>query len=75
MSQKTGRAPNLAMTPAVAKNENGLVITSSPRLTFDAMSARSSASVPDDTPIPLRAPEYFAIALSSRATCLPSTNC
>ncbi len=30
MSTNTGRAPSLAMDPAVAKNENGVVTTSSP---------------------------------------------
>ncbi len=52
MSQNNGRAPVRAMVPAVAKNVNGLVMTASPGPMPSAMSASSSASVPDDTPIP-----------------------
>ena len=54
MSQNSGRAPARAMVPAVAKNVNGLVITSSPAPMSSAMSASSSASVPEDTPMPKR---------------------
>ena len=52
MSQNSGRAPARAMVPAVAKKVNGLVITASPGPIPSAMSASSSASVPEDTPIP-----------------------
>ena len=52
MSQKSGRAPARAMVPAVAKNVNGLVMTSSPAPMSSAMSASSSASVPEETPMP-----------------------
>ena len=40
------------MAPAVAKKEKGVVTTSSPGPMSSAMSATTSASVPDDTPIP-----------------------
>jgi hypothetical protein len=47
MSQKNGRAPSRATTPAVAKNVNGVVMTSSPGPMSSAMSASRSASVPE----------------------------
>ena len=37
MSTNTGRAPSLAIEPAVAKNENGVVTTSSPGPTSSAI--------------------------------------
>jgi hypothetical protein len=40
------------MVPAVAKNVNGDVSTSSPGPISSAISANSSASVPEDTPTP-----------------------
>ena len=49
MSTKTGVAPTRAIDPAVAKNENVLVMTSSPCPMPSAISAASSASVPEDT--------------------------
>ena len=52
MSQNTGRAPARAMVPAVAKNVNGLVMTSSPAPISSAISASNNASVPDETPMP-----------------------
>ena len=52
MSAKTGVAPSRAITPAVAKKEYGVVTTSSPGPMSSAMRATSSASVPDETPIP-----------------------
>jgi hypothetical protein len=52
MSQNTGRAPARAMVPAVAKNVKGEVITSSPAPISRAISASSSASVPEETPMP-----------------------
>ena len=54
MSQKSGRAPTRAMVPAVAKNVKGLVITASPGPIPSAISATSSASVPEDSPMPWR---------------------
>ena len=54
MSQNSGRAPLRAIVPAVAKNVNGLVMTSSPAPISSAISASNKASVPDDTPIPKR---------------------
>ena len=51
MSTSTGRAPTRTIAPAVAKNEYVVVTTSSPALMSSAISASSSASVPDDTAI------------------------
>jgi len=62
MSQKSGRAPLRAMVPAVAKNVKGLVMTASPGPIPSAMSASSSASVPEETPIPWRHWLYAANA-------------
>ncbi len=42
------------MDPAVAKKVYGVVITSSPGLISIAINATSSASVPEDTPMPYR---------------------
>ena len=50
MSTSTGVAPSRATQPAVAKNEYVLVTTSSPGPMSSAMSAASTASVPDDRP-------------------------
>ena len=50
MSTNTGTAPARWIAPAVAKNENGAVMISSPGAMSSAISARSSASVPLDTP-------------------------
>ena len=46
MSTKTGVPPALWIVPAVAKNVNGVVMTSSPERSPSALSGRSSASVP-----------------------------
>ena len=46
MSTNTGLAPTLWIVPAVAKNVNGVVMTSSPWPQSSARSASSSASVP-----------------------------
>ena len=51
MSTSTGVAPTRTIAPAVAKNENVVVTTSSPALMPSAISASSSASVPDETAI------------------------
>src|SRR5690606_39205416 len=69
------RAPRRATTPAVAKNVNGVVITSSPGPMPSAINATSSASVPDETPIPCAHREYAATSASSRSTWGPSTKC
>ena len=50
MSAKTGVAPRRKIEPTDAKNENGVVTTSSPGPTPQAISAASSPSVPDETP-------------------------
>ena len=55
MSAKTGVAPTRWIELAVAKNVNGLVITSSPGPTSSAISARIRASVPDAQPMAWRA--------------------
>ena len=57
MSTNTGVAPRRATTPAEAKNEYGVVTTSSPGPTSSAMSAASSASVPEDIPTAKRVPQ------------------
>jgi len=57
MSQNTGRAPLRAIVPAVAKNVNGEVITSSPAPIPKAIKASNNASVPEETPMPADAPQ------------------
>jgi hypothetical protein len=56
MSTKTGVAPTRAMQPAVAKNVNGVVMTSSPWPMPSAISATINASVPLETPIAFSTP-------------------
>ena len=46
MSTKTGRAPSYRMTFALATNENGVVITSSPRARSSARTQRWRPAVP-----------------------------
>src|SRR6185437_14773224 len=75
MSQRTGRAPSRAIVPAVAKKVKVEVITSSPGPMPSAMRARSSASVPEETPIPCSHPVYRARLSSSSRTCAPRMNC
>ena len=55
MSTNTGVAPRRAIAPAVAKNVYGVVMTSSPGPMSSAIRHASSASLPDDTPIAVRA--------------------
>jgi hypothetical protein len=55
MSAKTGRAPARQTVLAVAKKLNGVVTTSSPAPVSRAISASSSASVPDAQPTAWRA--------------------
>ncbi len=75
MSTNTGAAPSRSMQPAVAKKLYGVVITSSPGLTPIAISATSSASVPDVTPMPNFACEYSATSFSSPSTSGPPMKC
>ena len=63
MSQKSGRAPSRAIVPAVAKKVKGEVITSSPGPMPSAISASSSASVPEETPMPCSQPRVARHAL------------
>ena len=51
LSTSTGLAPTRTTQPAVAKNEYVGVITSSPGPMSIAISAASTASVPDERPI------------------------
>ena len=69
MSTNTGARPPGRSQPAVAKNENGVVTTSSPGPMSSAIRAASSASVPDETPMACGIPRY---ASSSRSR--PSTS-
>ena len=59
MSTSFGVAPTRETQPAVAKNENVGVMTSSPGPTPSAISATSSASVPDDRPTACRDAEVL----------------
>ncbi|TXT21923.1 MAG: hypothetical protein FD138_3921 [Planctomycetota bacterium] len=74
MSTNTGFAPSRQIELAVAKNVNGLVMTSSPGPTPSAIRARISASVPDAQPIAERESQYFAISVSSSVTSSPRMN-
>ena len=65
MSTKTGVPPALWIVPAVAKNVNGVVMTSSPGRRFSALSGSSSASVPLAQPTPCFACDSRAISVSS----------
>ena len=56
MSTKTGFAPVRQIEPAVAKNEYGVVITSSPGPILAAIKGKSRASVPEAQPIPRAMP-------------------
>src|SRR5437763_9269959 len=71
MSTNTGVAPSRTMTSAVAMKVNGVVMTSSPGLSPRAISAISSASVPEATVMQWRAPQYSASLASSSATSGP----
>ena len=73
MSTKTGWAFNRATTPADAKNEKGDVTTSSPDPTPSAISATSSASVPEDTPTACGTPSIPASAFSNAPFAGPRT--
>jgi hypothetical protein len=71
MSTSTGVAPSRTIEPAVAKNEYVDVTTSSPGPTSCAMSATSTASVPDDTATAWRMPSREARSDSSASTSGP----
>src|SRR6188508_1982241 len=71
MSTSFGVAPRRETAPAVAKNENVGVMTSSPGPTPSAISATSSASVPDDRPTAWPTPMYPAISRSNPSTSGP----
>jgi hypothetical protein len=68
MSAKTARAPSRATAPAVAKNVNGEVTTSSPAFTSRAWSASTIASLPFATPTVEGVPMYAAADFSNAAT-------
>ena len=74
ISTNTGLPPELAMAPAVAKNVNGVVMTSSPVASSSALSGSNSASVPLAHAMPCSAAESEAIACSSSPTCSPMMN-
>jgi hypothetical protein len=74
-STKIGVAPTRDTQPAVAKKENVGVITSSPGPTPSAISATSSASVPDETAMAKRAPIALASSASSPSTSGPIMKC
>ena len=65
MSTNTGWAPAITIVDAEATKENADVITSSPGPTPTAVSARSSASVPELRPMPCRTPASAASSVSS----------
>ena len=75
ISTNTGVPPALWIVPAVAKNVNGVVITSSPGLSASALSGRSSASVPLAHATACGAWHSFASSASSWAIWGPITNC
>jgi len=74
-SANTGLAPTRAMHPAVAKKVNDGQMTSSPGPIPSAISATRMASVPEDMPMPKRAPATAAAALSNCSTPGPRMNC
>ena len=74
MSANTGFAPSRHTALAVAKNVKLGTITSSPGPTPSAISASSSASLPDAQPTACSVPQYSAIAASNFAHAGPCTN-
>jgi hypothetical protein len=64
-STKTGVALTYAIASAVAKNDQGVVITSSFSPIFSASKAITNASVPLPTLIACFAPTYLAISNSN----------
>src|SRR5829696_1210028 len=75
MSTKTGRAARRVTALPVAKKLNGVVMTSSPGPTFNAISASNSASEPEAQPIASFVWQYAATSASRAATSGPITNC
>ncbi len=75
MSTNTGRARSNRIELALATNENGDVITSSPSETPTARSARCKAAVPDETALAYGAPTRAANASSNAGTRGPSERC
>src|SRR5215813_15211801 len=61
------------MQAAVAKNENGVVITSSPALTSSAIKASSKASEPEAQPTACLVWQYSAMEVSRSRTSSPRT--
>ena len=74
MSTNTGVAPTLCTVPAVAKNVNGVVTTSSPRPMSSARRASRIASVPFAHPMAYFVCDSAATAFSSRSTGSPRMN-
>src|SRR5260370_1280376 len=75
MSTKTGVPPVLWMVPAVAKNVNGVVMTSSPGFKSSAFRGKSRASVPLAQATPCLAWASAASAASNRGTGGPMRPC
>ncbi|MNW47663.1 hypothetical protein D3C74_250030 [compost metagenome] len=73
-SAKTGSAPTRLIASAVAKNVNGVVITSSPGPIPAASKAMTSASVPEFNAIACLVPKYSAASCSNCLTWLPIMN-
>ena len=74
-STNTARAPSSTIISAVAAKVKGVVTTSSPGLMSSAMSAMSSASVPEATLMQWRAPTRPASFSSSSAHSGPRMYC
>ncbi len=72
MSANTGRARSYTATLALATNDSGVVITSSPSLTPTARSARCSPAVPLETAMAWAAPIRCAKARSNSPRAGPS---
>ena len=73
-STQTGVAPRRATEPAVAKKVKDGRSTSSPSPTSSAMSARSSASVPEETPSACFTPRKAAQSFSKASRRGPMMN-
>src|SRR5687768_5486894 len=74
ISTNTGVAPTRLTQPAVAKNENVGVMTSSPAPMPSAISTTSSASVPDETAMASSTPIMAASSRSRPSTSGPLMN-
>ena len=71
MSTNTGRAPARTTTLAVATQDSGVVMTSSPGFTPASSSASSSAPVPETSARTGRPPKYADSCASKAFTCGP----